>query len=150
MEIWMQVALPLICLGIGFLAGGYILRLKNHARESSGQAREEQLGKNLEQVGHELHSLRENMQRLQTEKELLGQELIRKEAEVGHLQEKQNEQKKEILKLQDTFTKEFENLANKILEEKSSKFTEQNQKNIRNILTPLHDKIQLFEKKVED
>ena len=51
MELWMQVALPLLCLGIGFLAGGYILRLKNQARESSAQAREEQLGKNLEQVG---------------------------------------------------------------------------------------------------
>jgi hypothetical protein len=33
--------------------------------------------------------------------------------------------KKRSRKLQDKFTKEFENLANKILEEKSNKFTEQ-------------------------
>ncbi|HBS54090.1 MAG TPA: DNA recombination protein RmuC, partial [Flavobacterium sp.] len=46
--------------------------------------------------------------------------------------------------------KEFENLANKILDEKSNKFTEQNKENMQNILTPLQDKIQLFEKKVED
>jgi len=150
MELWMQVALVLLCLGVGFLAGGYILGLKQQAGQSSAQAREDQLGKNLEQVRTELLTQKEDMKRLQTEKELLGQELIRREAEVDHLQEKQNEQKKEILKLQDTFTKEFENLANKILEEKSTKFTEQNQKNIRNILTPLHDKIQLFEKKVEE
>lgn len=149
MELWMQVTLALLCLGIGFLAGGYIIRLKHQARDSSAQAREDQLGKNLEQVRGELLALKQDMQRLQAEKELLGQELIRREAEVDHLQEKLSEQKKEILKLQDTFTKEFENLANKILEEKSTKFTEQNQKNIRNILTPLHDKIQLFEKKVE-
>jgi DNA anti-recombination protein RmuC len=43
----------------------------------------------------------------------------------------QQEQKNEVEKLQDKFTKEFENLANKILEEKSNKFTEQNKENIR-------------------
>jgi len=48
------------------------------------------------------------------------------------------------------FSKEFENLANKILEEKSIKFTERNEKNIKDILTPLNEKIQLFEKKVEE
>jgi DNA recombination protein RmuC len=41
-------------------------------------------------------------------------------------------------------------LANKILEEKSSKFTEQNKENMKNILSPLQEKIQLFEKKVDD
>src|SRR5690606_15759581 len=35
-------------------------------------------------------------------------------------------------------------------EEKTQKFTEQNKENIKNILTPLQEKIQLFEKKVED
>ncbi|MGB5314746.1 MAG: DNA recombination protein RmuC [Robiginitalea sp.] len=150
MDLWMQGTLALLCLAIGFLAGGYILRLKHQARASGAREREEQLGRNLEEVKTELLAVKQDVQRLQTEKELLGQELIRKEAEVDHLQEKQSEQKKEILKLQDTFTKEFENLANKILDENSTKFTEQNQKNIRNILTPLHDKIQLFEKKVEE
>jgi DNA recombination protein RmuC len=53
--------------------------------------------------------------------------------------------------LQEKFTKEFENLANKILRGKNrTKFTEQNKENLKNILTPLQDKIQLFEKKVED
>jgi DNA recombination protein RmuC len=67
-----------------------------------------------------------------------------------NLQLKNTEQKEEVTKLQEKFTKEFENLANKILDEKSLKFTEQNQKNIKNILNPLQEKIQLFEKKVED
>ena len=60
------------------------------------------------------------------------------------------EQKQEVEKLQERFTKEFENLANKILEEKTNKFTEQNKENMKNILLPLQDKIHLFEKKVED
>ena len=48
------------------------------------------------------------------------------------------------------FTKEFENLANKILDEKSTKFTKQNKENIQNILNPLQEKIKTFEKKVDD
>jgi DNA recombination protein RmuC len=59
----------------------------------------------------------------------------------------QQEQKNEVEKLQDKFTKEFENLANKILEEKSNKFTEQNKENMKSILSPLQEKIHLFEKK---
>ena len=62
---------------------------------------------------------------------------------------KNQEQKNEVEKLQEKFTKEFENLANKILEEKSNKFTEQNKENIKNILNPLQEKINIFEKKVE-
>jgi DNA recombination protein RmuC len=58
----------------------------------------------------------------------------------------QQEQKNEVEKLQDKFTKEFENLANKILEEKSNKFTEQNKENMKSILSPLQEKIHLFEK----
>jgi DNA anti-recombination protein RmuC len=53
--------------------------------------------------------------------------------------------KNEVEKLQDKFTKEFENLANKILEEKSNK-TEQNKENMKSILSPLQEKIHLFEK----
>ncbi|MDM9630565.1 DNA recombination protein RmuC [Robiginitalea aurantiaca] len=147
---WLLLLGMISVLGIGFFLGGYILRLKLRAEQSAAEARQEQLGKNLEQLGIELVSIKEDRRQLHLEKEHLGQELIRRESEVAQLREKQAEQKKEILQLQDTFTKEFENLANKILEEKSSKFTEQNQKNIRNILTPLHDKIQLFEKKVEE
>lgn len=41
-------------------------------------------------------------------------------------------------------------MASKILDEKSEKFTLQNKENIKQILTPLQEKIQVFEKKVED
>ncbi len=77
-------------------------------------------------------------------------ELVRKETDFDNLLERAKEQKTELTELQEKFTKEFENLANKILEEKTLKFTEQNKENIKNILTPLQEKIQSFEKKVED
>jgi DNA recombination protein RmuC len=60
------------------------------------------------------------------------------------------EQKKEIDELQQRFIKEFENLANRILEEKTGKFTEQNKTNLDAILKPLQEKIKDFEKKVEE
>ena len=52
--------------------------------------------------------------------------------------------------MQEKFAKEFENLANKILDEKANKFTELNKENIKGILNPLQEKILHFEKKVED
>ncbi|MEC5164777.1 DNA recombination protein RmuC [Flavobacterium sp. PL11] len=87
---------------------------------------------------------------IRTEKDSLAIQLSKKEVDFENLWERNKEQKEEVEKLQDKFTKEFENLANKILDEKSTKFTEQNKENMKNILTPLQDKIQLFEKKVED
>ena len=44
---------------------------------------------------------------------------------------------------------EFENIANKILDEKSQKFTDQNKTNLDIILNPLKEKIKDFESKVE-
>ncbi len=43
----------------------------------------------------------------------------------------------------------FENLANKILDEKTRKFTDQNKTNINDLLSPLKERIKTFEEKVE-
>lgn len=93
--------------------------------------------------------LNEKLNNLQSNKEELQIYLTQKESLITQLKEKLQENKSEVEKLQEKFTKEFENLANKILEEKSSKFTEQNKENLKQILNPLNEKIQLFEKKVE-
>jgi DNA recombination protein RmuC len=63
----------------------------------------------------------------------------------------QNEEK--IALLNDTkaqLTDQFKALANDILEEKSKRFTEQNQTNIDQILSPLKVKLQEFQSKVEE
>lgn len=95
---------------------------------------------------HLIHSEKEN---IRNEKDSLAIQLSKKEVDFENLWERHKEQKAEITALQEKFTKEFENLANKILEEKSAKFTEQNSVNMKNILLPLQDKIQGFEQKVE-
>src|SRR5690606_33188628 len=87
---------------------------------------------------------------LRTAKDAHTVQLTKKETDFDNLMERMREQRKETEELREKFTKEFENLANKILEEKSNKFTEQNKENLKNILSPLQEKIHLFEKKVED
>ncbi len=47
-------------------------------------------------------------------------------------------------------TDAFDNLANRILEEKSKKFTEQNKVNISEVLNPLREQLGDFRKKIED
>jgi DNA recombination protein RmuC len=73
----------------------------------------------------------------------------RTEADYKNLQLKLAEQQKEMEGLQEKFTTQFENLANKIFDEKGKKFADQNKINLGEILNPLREKITDFEKKVE-
>ncbi len=61
-----------------------------------------------------------------------------------------DEQKADLTRQRKELGVEFENLANKILEDKSKRFTEQNKTNLDALLKPLGEKIKDFEKKVED
>ncbi|WP_299536217.1 DNA recombination protein RmuC [Ulvibacterium sp.] len=140
----------LVCSGLGFLLGHYIQNLKTKSNQSALEEREQQLRSNVTVLEGRLNNVEELRTQLQSEKEMLGNQIVRYQADLENLQTKNSEQREEVEKLQDKFTKEFENLANKILDEKSLKFTEQNQKNIKTILNPLQEKIQLFEKKVEE
>ncbi len=140
----------LVCLAVGYFLGNYIQGLKTKSSLSDLVAREQHLSKDVDLLDQRLRDSEELKTRLQTEKEQLGNQIVRYESDLENLHLKNLEQKEEVEKLQEKFTKEFENLANKILEEKSLKFTERNEKNIKAILSPLNEKIQLFEKKVEE
>lgn len=73
----------------------------------------------------------------------LNREIAAKDQEIKNLREI-NEGQEEKLRTQ------FENLATKILDETTKKFTDQNKVNLNNILDPLGVKIKEFEKKVND
>lgn len=66
-----------------------------------------------------------------------------------NLKEKLDSQREEMVELQKRFKDEFENLANKIFEEKSQKFTEQNKEKIDELLRPLNKKMSEFREQVE-
>ncbi|MDD4618993.1 MAG: DNA recombination protein RmuC [Bacteroidales bacterium] len=66
------------------------------------------------------------------------------------LQQKLEEQKAEAEQMGKRFNTEFENIANKILDAKSQKFTEMNKTNLNNILEPLGKNIAEFQKQVHE
>ena len=73
-----------------------------------------------------------------------------RDATIENLNLKIKEEGERLLKQQKHLESQFENMANKILEQKSEKFAQQNQKNIDQILKPLGVKIKSFEESIED
>ncbi|MCQ9636494.1 DNA recombination protein RmuC [Chryseobacterium sp. WG23] len=82
------------------------------------------------------------------------QDIFAKNAELSAknegLQKSLATQKEEITKIQEESKLQFENLANKILEEKTEKFTTLNQNNLKNILDPFQEKIAELKNKVNE
>lgn len=101
--------------------------------------------------------------RILSEKELLNKELIsiREELNASNItiakareafksqEEKFTTLKSELENVHKKYTTEFENIANRILDEKAQKFTEQNKTNMDVILNPLKDNIKRFEEQVQ-
>lgn len=140
----------IVALAIGIFIGKLIFTAKSQSEKSGLEERINGYLSQIEQLKIQMNQLVSEKETVQKEKESLAIHLAKKENDFDNLLERNKEQKQEVEELQEKFTKEFENLANKILEEKTVKFTEQNKENLKNILSPLQDKIQLFEKKVED
>ncbi len=151
----------IIALSIGIFIGKMLFSAKSQSEKASLEEKANGLISQIDQLKEQFQNERNQFEKqlalsnseketIRSDKESLAIQLSKKETDFDNLWERNKEQKQEVEQLQEKFTKEFENLANKILEEKTTKFTEQNKENLKNILSPLQDKIQLFEKKVED
>ncbi|QQL49629.1 DNA recombination protein RmuC [Mucilaginibacter ginkgonis] len=77
------------------------------------------------------------------------QAIERAEATQQAQQEKLQEQKAEVENTRLHFQREFENIAEKLLKEKSKEFTDANRLNLDNVLSPLKQNLKAFEEKVE-
>jgi len=140
----------LISGGIGAYIGMTITKLKSKSDQSTLQERQNQLGLTIEELKQNLNKIESEREEIRREKEFLNSELTRKNTEYENLQIHNLKRDEELAKQQEQLRKDFELMASKILDEKSEKFTLQNKENIKNILNPLQEKIQVFEKKVED
>ncbi len=67
----------------------------------------------------------------------------------ANLEDKLATNKEELAVLEKKFQTEFENIANRLLEEKSQRFSLQNKQQIGDLLAPLHEKIKDFEQNIE-
>lgn len=135
---------------IGFFFGNRFSRLKLQTQTGKLEERIEMFNRQLEEQKRELKNIEREREDIRLEKESLNNQLATRNADFRNLEEKLQSHKKELVELREQFAKEFENLANKILDEKSSKFTKQNKENIQNLLDPLAKNIDSFKKKVED
>ena len=142
-DLFIYLIITIAALLIGLFLGRNSARLKFEKEKATLQERNTILNQTIQDVVGEIKAS-------QVEKEALISTKTRLETELKNSELKISENKEELGKLNEKFTKEFENLANKILDEKSTKFTEQNKLNITNILTPLKEKIEGFEKKVNE
>lgn len=149
-----------IFLIIGLIAGavaGFFMAGSKKAAAGSNDEQLQQLQMNTSRLEEQNRYLTQQVSQREAElneerekKITISSQLAEVKANHDNVQQRLAEQKNELQQLQEKFTKEFENLANKILEEKSQKFTEQNKINIDQILKPLGEKIKDFEKKVQD
>lgn len=87
-------------------------------------------------------------EKTETERDL-SSALATERARLEYLQEKLTAQLGEMQELQQTNRLTFESLANRLLDEKSKKFTEQNHSQLQHLLDPLKDKIKTFEDNIE-
>ena len=139
----------LISASIGAYLGILFTKLKSESEKSTLEERQNQLNITINELKSSINNLEQERNQFRDEREALNLELVQKNTEYENLQEQNLKRDKELEQRQTELRKDFEILATKILEEKSKKFTDQNKENIKNILNPLQEKIQGFEKKVE-
>jgi DNA recombination protein RmuC len=94
--------------------------------------------------------LEENLDKAKQENILLQTRMSELETRLED-ERKNGEEKLSLLQeARDQLKLEFQNVANKIFEDKSQKFTEQNKENIEGVLKPMREHLSDFKKKVED
>ena len=113
----------IVALLIGGFIGKLLSRISSEKEKSSLQERNAVLNETKITAEKTITELQLEYKQLQTEKEDIIRVNIQQDADIKNLSEKLSVQKEELENIQEKFTKEFENLANKILDEKSTKFT---------------------------
>ena len=120
-------------ISIGLFIGRLLGKLKSEKEKSVLEGKNALLQSSQEIAENEALKVQKELRFLQQEKEQLLTINSGQVADLRNLQQKLDDNKEEVTKLQEKFTKEFENLANKIFEDKSTKFTAQNKENIQTI-----------------
>jgi DNA recombination protein RmuC len=160
----MEYILAVLALIVGFLVAWFISSRKLSVQRSTFEAIEKDIltaqNEAEKQKSVALETLRNKSEEIQRLQQELAQQLElanNRGIEVAtlktvndNLAEKLENQKGEIENLQKRLTIEFENIAHKILKERSDEFSISNHKNLSEILTPLKERILNFEKKVDE
>ncbi|WP_140937844.1 DNA recombination protein RmuC [Sphingobacterium lumbrici] len=145
-------ALGTLCAYLLWRSGKHVSREKHATLIEEKQAVEIVLAKmqqREELLSRENTAMLQALEKERQERQALERTLEGTNAYLQAQQEKFQEQKEEITTIKQQFNVEFQVLANKILEEKTLKFTELNQQHLALLLDPLKEKIKSFEERVE-
>ncbi len=150
----MDLLLPLLYLLLGIVFGAVVVALWLRGRSETRQAalaaqlqgRDEQLARQLV----EFDALKAAFHTLQQQGSEQSSSIARLETQLSEERKQSGEKLAVLSDARAQLTTEFQNLANKILEEKSKKFTDQNRLNLEQVLNPLRDQLGDFRRKVED
>jgi DNA recombination protein RmuC len=145
----------LLFLLIGLLAGGLAgwlitqLRMQG-SRIPKAQVEREYVNRVLfEQIQQQADAWQADVHEKSAEITALEVKLAQQQQRASQLEERLNEQQAENQRTRERLHTEFENLSNRLLDEKSAKFTRQNQEQLGQLLNPLREKIQAFEAGIE-
>ena len=142
------MAHDILFLFIGFVTGGLVTLLvyPRIKKEDSNKVDKQQfdfINDQLNEAKDQLSSEKEQLEKLKEEK-------IRLEEQNRYLQKENAEKIEEIKNIQERLTTEFENIAGKIITQKSKELTEQQHEKLSNILEPLKNNLDTFQKKVSE
>ncbi len=132
----------------------FLLSNKNKTREGDSidvlKERLQSRQLEIEKLQNDSQSINSDFQQVTEKNSLLRESVSRLETQLAE-ERSQNQEKIQLLEnAREKMSLEFKNLANDILEQKGRAFTDSNRQNIESILKPLQEKIQQFEKKVDD
>src|SRR5690606_3768189 len=147
-ETFLFLLLAAICLLIGAFIGNLISRLKNKTETSKLEERLENAQFQIEKLDERYNILTAEKEKIRDEKEHLNIQLSKQSAEYNSLYAELEKEKERFKNFEKDFEDKFSILADKILIDKTAKFTESNKENIEGILKPLNQKIKDFEEKV--
>ena len=141
--------MEIIFLAVGLLAGALIgwLFTRQYALRERGISVEEI---NSKYISLDLYR-QEKQENNEKEKAIIGLNSRIAELSANHvnMEEKLANSKKEQNEIYEKFSLEFKNLSNTLMEEKSRKFLELNEKSVGDLLNPLKEKIKEFEGKID-
>jgi len=164
---WLIILIAIfIGFALGLIAGGifvWFIQRYRLASKSIPKEKAEELESKIKALELEIVQKTEKISNLEsdvteTQKTLSGkqkteielrEQLAREETERISSERRIQEQREEFNKVKEQLKVDFQNLANSILEEKTTKFTQQNKENLDNLLKPLGEKITEFKTKVE-
>jgi len=145
MEILVGVLAVLAGTVFGFLGAQLLAARRHSAVQAEAAAQAARAG----QLGETLARQEEDLKEERRHNDELAARVAAAETARAHLEERLAEEAARIARIQEHFRAEFENLANRILEEKSTKFLSQNQEHLTQLLDPLRQRLTEFRERIE-